>query len=187
MIDDIDSSESTLRLLASESLKKWSLKGVLKLLTDDDYIVRTLAARELQIRGDHEIYDYVVDLVKDDKDYIREIAAFVLGQLATPKMPFKDNSVPLLLNLITDESYEVRATTAASLGHLCFEKMPEDVEVALLKASNDCNSDVRACTGYALGNSTGSEEVIQTLRNLLKDESKEVRDYAELGLDILKE
>jgi hypothetical protein len=47
MIDKKDSSSSTLRLLAGEALKNWNTKAVLKLLSDEDYIVRTAAAREV--------------------------------------------------------------------------------------------------------------------------------------------
>lgn len=51
MIDDLDESSSILRLLVADSLKRWTDNALLGLLSEQDAIVRTAAARELQMRG----------------------------------------------------------------------------------------------------------------------------------------
>ncbi len=186
MIDDIDLSTSTLRLLASQALKSWDNQAVIKLLSDDDYIVRTLAARELQIRGDKDIYDYVVSLENSDDVYMREICAFVLGQLGTPQMPFKVSSIPILEKLITDSNPEVRAASAAAFGHICFDGMPSEVENALCNAASDNSSDVRCCVAASLGSASDKKKAQAILAKLLQDPNSQVREYAELGLDILR-
>lgn len=94
MIDDIDISSSTLRLLASQELKRWDNKAVFRLLSDKDPAVRTLAGRELQVRGGKEIFDYVRALSDSNVVDEREICAFVLGQFGTPNYPFKEASLP---------------------------------------------------------------------------------------------
>ena len=187
MIDDIDASESTLRLLVSQALRNWSTKAVLKLIFEDDCIVRTLAARELQIRGDQEIYDHVIKFVHDDRAYVREICAFTLGQLGTPDMPYRDVSHSSLLNLLKDGNSEVRAAAASALGHLFFSSMPEGIENALIISSQDEDKTVRACVAYALGNSSGRKAVKQALKQLLNDTEESVRSYAELGFEMLKD
>lgn len=183
MIDDLDASSSTLRLLVSDSLKKWTSDALLGLLNEDDVIVRTASARELQVRGGHEIFEKILPLIKDQKPEKREISAFILGQLGTPKMPFKEKSFPALVLLAEDESPDVRSATAAAFGHLCYEGMPAEIESCLIKLCSDDDINVRACAAYALGNSSGSQEVRELLARLLKQQ--DVREYAELGLEIL--
>jgi len=185
MIDDIDASSSTLRLLVSQALKSWNIGAVLKLLFDDDCIVRTSAARELQVRGGSEVFSQVKMLVNDSRAYVREICAFTLGQLGTPDMPYKNKSFPLLLTLLEDKDVEVKAAAAAALGHLSFSGMPKDVEEALLFSSKDKDKTVRACVAYALGNSSGREAVKNSLAQLRNDKEKSVRSYAELGIELL--
>ncbi|MFV0477511.1 MAG: HEAT repeat domain-containing protein [Parahaliea sp.] len=185
MIDDVDLSSSTLRLLASEALKTWSNVAVLKLLSEEDHIVRTLAARELQMRGDKDIFNHVVGFVDSDIIFLREICAFTLGQLGTPDMPFKSSSLPLLEVLVTDRDSEVRAAAAASLGHICFDDMPSSVEKLLYHAASDESSDVRCCVAASLGRASDKKEAQFVLSKLLQDPNPQVQHYAELGLEIL--
>lgn len=186
MIDDKDLSESTLRLLASQALKKWPDKAVINILTDDDYVVRTLAARELHMRRDNEIFAKIVELSHSEKPEVREICAFVLGQLGTPDMPFKEQAVPDLLRLLTDNNVDVRAASAAAIGHAFVSGMPNSVEKALYDAANDSESLVRCCVASALGSAENITEARKVLNILAKDADQKVREYASLGQDILR-
>ncbi len=185
MIDDIDASASTLRLLIGQALKSWNIDAVLRLIVDDDYIVRTAAARELHLRGDQHIFDEVIKLISDKRPYVREISVFVLGQLGTPSIPFKDKSYPIVLRLLKDKIPDVRMAAAAALGHMSYDVMPVDVENALVLKSNDDDKDVRSCVAYALGNSSGSETVKRILKQLESDKEESVRSYAKLGLELI--
>jgi HEAT repeat protein len=187
MIDNQDSSSSVLRLLVSQALKDWKIAGVQKLLTEEDVIVRTAAARELHSRGEKETYDYVEKLAHDDQAFVREIAAFTLGQLGTPLYPYRKESLPILCDLLGDQAAETRAAAAAALGHMCYDKMPRDIESALIACVIDVSSDVRSCVGYALGNSSGSVQARDALAKLENDENENVRSYAKLGLELLQE
>lgn len=186
MIDDIDVSESTIRLLASQTLKAWPANSLLKLLEDEDYVVRTLAARELHARQDSEIFDAMFEFSKSGVVSKREICAFVLGQLGLPKMPFKEISLPILASLLADEQPEVRAAAAAGIGHLCYCGMPNNIVEALLNAAEDTNSDVRCTVAYSLGNAIKYKGAELKLMNLLNDPVNEVGEYAQLGLDMLR-
>ena len=185
MIDNVDASSSTLRMLVSEALKKWTTGSLLGLLEDDDVIVRTAVARELQIRGELSILEKVRSYVTDNRPFMREIAAFILGQLGTPLMPFKQESISLLRPLVSDSDADVRSAVAAAFGHLCYEGMPKEIEDCLIKLCSDNDKDVRACAAYALGNSSGRQEIRDLLTLLLSQ--KYVGPYAQLGLEILNE
>lgn len=185
MIDPIDSSSSTIRLLASEALKLWPLDAIYNLLFDDDYVVRTLAARQLQLRGDKDIFDKMVALSSSPTAFHRELSAFVLGQLGAPTMPFRNLSIPILLRLIADDYPEVRAFAASALGHLCYAGMPAEAEHALYGATSDHSPIVRGAAAVALGNASNHEQAVSVLEMLSQDPDKEVREYAELGKEIL--
>lgn len=187
MIDDFDKESETLRILVYQALRLYETKPLLKLLFDDHIIVRTAVARELQIRGERIIFNFVKRHLKSKKVNVREICAFTLGQLGTRKMPFKAQSLPLLLPLLKDPSPDVKSTAASALGHLCSDGMPERVEQALVKTAKDKSSEVRECIGYALGYSSGSAEALRALKDLSMDSKKEVRGWAKVGLKLLKE
>lgn len=187
MIDDIDASSSTLRMLLSQALKTWKIEALHNLLSDDDHVVRTAVARELHMRGEEKTFQKSKELANDKKKYLREIAAFTLGQLGTPDYPYREQSIPILMILLKDRSAEVRAAAVAGLGHLCYENMPQDVEESIILLSNDKNTVVRECTAYALGNSSGDAQSIRTLDKLLNDNDEGVRSYAKLGMEIIKD
>lgn len=185
MIDNLDSSSSILRLLVSQALKKWSIDEILKLLKEDDVIVRTSAARELHVRGGEKVFENIKLLVCSKRAFVREIAAFTLGQLGTPSFPYKNESIPILSDLLDDLDSEVRATSVAALGHLCYAGMPIKVEVKLLSMAKDTNEDVRACVAYSLGNSSGNDSVRSTLQDLESEKNETVSSYAKLGLELI--
>jgi len=187
MIDDFDKKSENLRILVYQALKLYETKPLLNLLFDDHIIIRTAVARELQIRGERMIFNFVKKHLNSKKENEREICVFTLGQLGTPEKPFKAQSLPLLLPLLKDRSTDVRSATASSLGHLCTDGMPEHVEQALVKAAKDKSSEVRECIGCALGSSSGSPEALQALKDLSMDTHKEVRGWAKVGLKLLKE
>ncbi len=186
MIDDADYSNSTIRLLVFQALKHWGSKPLFSLLFDEDYIVRSAAARELQTRGEQETFHNLKDQLTDSRGYVREIFAFILGQLGTPERPFKQESIPLLMNMLDDDDDEVRAASVCALGHLFSHDMPEDVEVRLSSMVDDSAEDVRGCLAFALGNSSGSRNTVDVLNQLVQDDNKEVRSWAETGLKLLK-
>ena len=164
MIDDGDVSKSTIRLLAFQALKHWPTKPLFCLLYDDDVIVRSAAARELHGRGEAETFERLKGCLADSRHYVREICAFTLGQLRTPEMPFREESIPLLMELLDDTDTEVRATAVSSFGHLFSHDMPKDVESRLISMIDDSDEDVRASIAFALGSSSGSQEARAALK-----------------------
>ena len=182
MLDDKDLSESTLRLLVWQARKKWPTRSLISLVLDPDPIVRTGAAKELHMRRSPEIYEKAKKLCAHRRDDAREIGAFVLGQLGTPKFPFRTKSIPILANLLSrDRSADVRAAAAASLGHLNANEAIDQ----LVRAAKDSNVVVRECVAFALGFLEPSEEVERVAHTLAKDKDKDVRGWAKLSLESL--
>ncbi len=181
MIDDLDGSSSTLRLLAWQALRSYPTDSLLRLLDDDDYVVRTAVARELQTRSGSDVYQWAIDKVTSERIASREIAAFILGQLGTPELPFRATSIPALMRLASDNDTEVRSAAIAGLGHL---RADEAVDI-IIAASQDSSNLVRGCAVAALGHLTSSAAVISALRDRLRDDDATVREWAASELEDL--
>ncbi|WP_082124159.1 HEAT repeat domain-containing protein [Lysobacter capsici] len=179
MIDNVDFSKSTLRLLVYQALKFYSLDSLHSLINDSNAIVRSAVARELQVRGDESTFDFLLSLVNDPRKSAREICAFALGQLGTPNYPFREKTLPLLASLAQDLSFEVRSAAISGLGHL---RANECIDI-LVTAADDVSAVVRASAAAALGNVASDSVVLNALNNLLLDEDRSVREWAELSLD----
>lgn len=184
MIDDKDASESTLRLILWKALQKYSTARLCTLLSDSDPIVRTSAAKQLHLRGTRVVYQKASELCEHEEADSREIGAFLLGQLGIPKRPFRKHSIPILVNLLgNDPSMEVRAAAAAALGHL----QAVEATAELVDRASDPSPDVRMCVAFALGALKHSRKIGTTLRKLSRDENNEVREWADLSLEILED
>lgn|GEM_PF-892136 len=181
MTNSHEASSLTLELLVFEALRSYPSDALLHMLDDESTIVRTAVARELQVRGERTAFDYVLLLCDDSRDFVREVAAFTLGQFGTPTYPFRSECIPRLAEMAAhDASFDVRATAVASLGHLHAE---ESMQV-LLESANDSEADVRAMAAVSLGRLGPLPEVVKTLDMLLSDPHREVREWAQLGVEL---
>lgn len=188
MIDDKDSTNSSLRYILWKALHEYSTDELLKLLEDNDVIVRTSAAKQLHLRSEENIFHSVSHLCSNTQDdYKREIGAFVLGQLGTPIFPYKNKSVGILMRLLDDSSSDVRSAAVSAIGHLGAEEYFNDQNILekIIKLSNDNNDDVRVCCAYSLASFIKSERVVNTLKRLLKDPSNDVREWAKLSIELI--
>jgi HEAT repeat protein len=167
--------------LVFQALKTYSTEALLPMLEDGDVIVRSAVARELHARGERNAFDAALRLCGDSRDFVREIAAFTLGQLGTPTYPFRSESIPRLATMaVGDRSFEVRASAVAGLGHLHAAERLD----TLLQASHDAESEVRAMAAVSLGRLGPLPDVVTALDRLLSDPDGEVRDWATLGVEL---
>ena len=179
MIDDANLQDSTLRLLVYQALKQYSTEALLPMLSDSDVIVKSAVARELQRRGGDDVFNTALALAQNVRHESREIAAFVLGQLGTPELPYRDRSIPVLKRLLSDNYYEVRSTAVSALGHLAASEVIDDV-IAL---ATDMESEVRESVAFALGFLGPTSRSLEVLNKLKEDQSRDVREWAEFALE----
>jgi HEAT repeat protein len=84
--------------------------------------------------------------------------------------------------VLSDESHQVRASTAFSLGRIGGDRAVE----LLLTALNDSTDGVRGAAAYALSE-TGDRRAIEPLERLLQQEKSEpIRQEIEIALQQLK-
>lgn len=187
MLDEIDSTESRLRQILWDVLKTYSEATLLELCTDDDAILRTAAAKQIHICGGAMAFEKALEFCRSEQPFIREIGCYLLGQLGTPTKPFAASSAPVLVERCTDADADVRAAAVAALGHLAVENsVVEHAAPAVIAASTDPDAGARMCAAFAISRFR-HEAVEATLRTLATDADQDVREWAELGLEILED
>lgn len=189
MIDiGADGPGHSVRMLVAQALKTYASPSLHNFLRDKNDIVRTAAARELQIRGERETLTVAKELLVSDTAAHREIGAFTLGQLGTPHRPFQKECTALLRNALRKEkNVKVRSTIITSMGQQGeISSLP-----AGLKFFGDEAPAVRAAVAFAIG-STGSgdsrvhRQAKKILHGLSKDRSRIVREYVKLAYEMLE-
>lgn len=182
MIDiSTDKQGETIRTLVWQSIKQYPTKHLFQFLHDKSPIVKTIAARELQSRGTKETFEHVVRLTKSESVNLREISAFILGQLGTPKTPYKDKSLPYLIKLCADKNSNVRSAAISALAHLRADKQKS----VLINAAKDKSPQVRCAAAAAFLYLKHSPSSIKCLEQLQKDKNREVRSWAKTSLEFL--
>lgn len=184
-----DRDGHSLRHLVWKGLKQYQTKALFQFLNDRDVIVRSAVARELQIRGGKLVFEQTKRLLQSDNSNIRELAAFILGQLGTPKRPFKAESTRLLVKHLESETNAiVRATAICSLGWLHATKAVKSI----LIFAKDPSPSVRGSVAFAIGMiyceklATIPIGTRQLLNKFRYDKSREVREMAVLATELVQ-
>lgn len=107
----------------------------------------------------------------------REIGADILGQLGWAEQSFQDESVSLLIELLSDPTDDVIASAAFALGH---RNSPEAVQ-ALKKHLKHPNPRVRQGVAFGLS-CLDDKSAVEGLIVLSEDRDYDVRNWATFGL-----
>jgi HEAT repeat protein len=185
MIDEFDATHDKLRLVVAKALRGYEEIELLCYLRDPDPILRTSAGRELHLRGTASAFSDAIALVKHTRHDMREIGAFVLGQLGTPTCPFAAQSIQPLCVLLDDPYHEVRSAAVSSLGFLAslgHQPAPEILDRMLLLASDQMTT-VRLSLAGALS-VIHAIAARHCLEQICHDTDATVRDAAEFGLQM---
>ena len=163
-------------------LEKEPTPALLDLLCDEEVVTRHAAATALQRRGERAAFERGVELTRNKRVYVRDNAAFLLGQLGYKEgYPFRDESVPVLEGLLNNDlSNEVRASAAAALGHLG----ATSALGSLLRAADHEDSEIRENVAFAL-TGMATPEIAPVIEKLRNDPDTDVADWAELAMEIL--
>ena len=147
--------------------------------TDEDLRWDTVVA--LQFRGTRDVLDAARRLCEGSSVEKRVLGADILGQLGVPERSFPEESVTLLLSLLS-ENEPPRLLNAAStaLGH---HTDPRKIE-PLLALLDHPSSEVRFGVVHGLGE-CDTANVIAALITLSHDSEPDVRDWATFALGSL--
>ena len=138
--------QSRLDLLTEmeERYEKKDTQYFVKLLDDDDYVIRCRATCILVDIGGEDKVQYIAKVLKDDtNELVRHEAAFSLGQMC-----YSNGIAPLEDATKNDPSMFVRHEAAIALGVMGSKKSRETLE----KALNDPDEPVRDSAVVALSN-----------------------------------
>ncbi|HKP85424.1 MAG TPA: HEAT repeat domain-containing protein [Blastocatellia bacterium] len=131
---------------------------------------RSAAAQTLGMIGDVRAIKSLMLLLRDDRYFVRQQAAFALGQMG-------DGAIDQLLDAANSSSPATKESAIEALGNF---KSPRAVD-KLIDALSDSNATVRSAAVKALGE-TSSERALTPLLSMLKDESSALRSQAAAAL-----
>lgn len=173
--------------------------------------------RVLHQRGTSEVFAAASELCLSGEPLKEPLGADILGQLGTPDLPFKKESLAILLRLSKTTNDENALQSAAfALGrmeepeavdrlHQLKNHHSEDVRFAvvhglltlkddasinaLIELSDDEDEDVRNWATFGLGTQidTDTDEIRDALLKRLDEEDSEIRGEALVGLAIRKD
>ncbi len=139
-------------------------------LSDSDVHVRLAAATGLAARSDKRALSALEALLKDTSPEVRVEAVGALSG-------YQDAAIPALTTALKDDSPQVREQAVRALASLSSAQATP----ALLEATHDKSSDVRAVAAAGLGElpeGAHSAAVVAALKALLDDSSPDVREEA---------
>lgn len=183
---------------------------------DDDDSEYWRIIGEVRTRGSSCEFDAAKTLTESKDAIERVIGADILGQLGWGQKTFQEESVVILIPLLSDEADDVIASAAFSLGHrkdsrgiphlvkLIGHNNPwvrygvvfgligfddEQAVNALIQLSRDSDYDVRNWATFGLGRQCNmdTEELRKALIERLSEEDPEIRGEALIGLARLKD
>jgi len=132
---------------------------------------------KLHKRGTLIEFNLAVKLCNSEDPTNREIGADILGQLGWKNKAFQQESVLILIKLLSDSAEDVISSAAYALGH----RNTYEAIKPLLAHEHHPNPRVRHSVVFGL---LGLEdnEAIDSLINLSEDEDDNVRNWATFGL-----
>lgn len=168
------------RFAAVKDLEEMRGKKVAELLeetlNDPSPVVRRRAVNALLERGSREAIPPLIRALNDKDKKVRWMAAYALGRLGEEGY---EEAFDAIVKALDDEDWNVRRIVALQLRH----SNPEVLD-PLLKAIKDQNPFVRQYAAFGLGR-THNTGAVKVLVRALRDDVREVRDYAGWALDLI--
>ena len=137
----------------------------------------------LAARGSRDVLDAMTGLAADSDPTLRELAAYVLGQLGTaaPALPAEQEAA-LRVMAEREDDPDVQAAIACAFGHL---GAPHGDNWLLAQRAHP-EADVREAVAFALAGRPGAA-ALEALIGLSADAEPRVRDWATFALGTLAE
>jgi HEAT repeat protein len=181
-------------------------------LRETDEVARWKLICSLHRRATQGVFEAVRSLCESSNPVQKTLGADVLGQLGAPDLPFREQSITILLKIVDEENDPValqaavmalgRMEDARALQRLLALKNHPDEDIrfavvhgllgiegqdtisALIELSNDVDEDVRNWATFGIGSliELDSSEIREALRNRLNEADSEIRGEALVGL-----
>ncbi|MEM9953929.1 MAG: HEAT repeat domain-containing protein [Chloroflexota bacterium] len=173
LIDASDDAESVVRVRVAEALgtreeTELVLPTLLKLITDEDAIVRRTAADSIGHLGDSAGVSGLHTALKDSDASVRSHAAEALGEIASD-----DSANALVEAFLYDDDYNVRYFAKQSLGKV--GRVAVDALIEVVSKTNDSDLLIEICE--ILGNLADSRSK-PTLQSLAAHDDEHVSEMA---------
>ena len=183
-----DKPGHSLRLLLHIAMKHSSSEGLMGYITDNDLIVRTAAAREIQSRSEQIYIVRISSMLDSEYERDREIAAFIIGQFNFSDANLQNKNKEKLENMLfIERSDDVLVSILSSLGNLADGHFTDQIGLF----HNHKSPDVRISVVIALAriihreNREPSHQENFVLDQSSKDRLRRVREWTRTAQSII--
>lgn len=188
----------SLKLTTLEYLAWWYVETltdeqVFELLFNDEYRVRAIAGRVIQLRATDFLFEKTCSLQQYKTPYyLQELCAFILGQIEISKPEYIQQIPNILFALAQDKRIQVKESAIQSFGHFYSRhatKVPvtDEILTMILANSKHPSATIRFAVACVLKNMPDCLAVRQTIDELLDDDDFDVQDWADFALEMLDE
>ncbi len=184
------SKDKSYDILAARGMMCSNKKDVYNFLYDRDYKVRTLAAQTIQTKyPTKQSFKIANKMLLSNNTEDVKLGIYILGQLGTPDLPFKEKTIPILLNLLEEKRYNenIIIEILHALSHLCSLGKCNLIQDYILKIANftqNDNIELIIAALMALSSQYNNPIAKNTIKKFLKSNNKELAEWAEVAYDI---
>lgn len=169
-------SAYALGILAGPICDQRGFNALLHALSDTHWWVRLESMKALNNFSDEKITEFFITMLDDSNAQVRACAADILGESGDAR------AILPLITVLADQDEHVRNVAVASLAYFDSQALP-----TLLKAlSETTNPEMVASIVNVLG-ALGDGQVVNYLIDALRQDRADVRQYATVGLDRLRD
>jgi hypothetical protein len=147
-----------------------------------------LVIREFHVRPSREAFEIAEALVHDKRARAKEVGYLILGQLGSPNRPFRDDSMPLIMQgLESERSVSAKCAIAYAIGHLVPpHALHEKIIDGLLRYLDGNRKSLQVAVAFAVAGLSISDQLNRLLKKLLNDGSQDVKEWVEISLETIQ-
>lgn len=147
-----------------------------------DALVRDLVIREFHVRPCREVFEIAAELVHDKRSRTRETGYLILGQLGSPERPFREQSIPLIIQgLKSEKSILPQCAIAYAIGHLVPPRaLNEEIVDGLFRYLAGNRKSLQMAVAFAIAGLSITDRLDELVKGLLSSGSQDVREWVEL-------
>lgn len=181
----IGSDLYTLAWLQIDCLKE---KQLFYFLGSKDSVIRSMAVQKIQLLPSHHTFKMTTQLLYNARAQLRESGYLILGQLGTPERPFKNESIPYILNgLANEKRTTVQCAIACAIGHL---QPPiwshSEIIKGFYKYLDYDKESIREMIAFGISGLSDSKELNRLIKRLLNKAGRNTKEWLEVSLDIIR-